>query len=801
MRRSFVGFCVNLFFILMACCAVSAHADYPLPAQAGFHHCALIYNKDARGVKELRPLVVRSENGKAKEWLFDAFLFLVYTTPRAIDTLSGATIRSDWQYQLDRWFAPNRDLAALDATIEQAQADLGAPPRNREVMLAIPYLNPGVKNFGDVEGNGHSADLSTPDGRASVLRWYIREARQRFRAAGYKHLHLWGFYWMREEMPAGDESTVRQAALEVHAGGDKLLWIPYFQAAGWNRWHGAGIDVAMMQSVYAFTFAHHGDIRRNRLAVTATGSRRYGLGAEIECSGDIVKDPKDRYYFRCYLADGAPTRLGYQQAATAYYLGDDLVEQMLASPLPEIRSLYDALADYVTGRTVPDPDPPTRWRSPQTATLTNDLLSAGRPVAAAETRFPAPRTVSHVDLFLEEDANDPWTGTAQVEVLLPGAANWSPGGWAVRTASDVASGVWQAFTVPLGQTVVGLRVTCRPLEGRQLPPLRAIAPEYGEGEKTHFHLAQFKPYRFVSSLPAAYPDEGRKLVDGVIPDKNFLAGKSVGWLWTDAAIHFDLGRVRNVSTLEVYCQGGGGGAVNWPAFACAALSTQDMPPAMQTARGPLPPNTRWLLPLPLEIDQVRKPDDKNGHLTFLLERPTPTRYVTLSLKANAWLMLTEIRIFADGVNVAPASKYTLSPPPTPNTDPKAWADDGHRLTDGVIASRGETGQISGWDTGDWREVVMDLVSAQPIHAVTVWGLGGGQAGIYAPVEASAEVSSDGQTWAAVGTAPRPSLNEDGKGLQPVSYRIGMKAETTARYLRVRVRRAQGWAMLSEIVVE
>jgi len=84
-------------------------------------------------------------------------------------------------------------------------------------------------------------------------------------------------------------------------------------------------------------------------------SRRNGLGAEIECSGDIGKDPKERYYFRCYLADGAPTRLGYQQAATAYYLGDDLVEQMLASPLPEMRSLYDALADYVAGRTVPDP--------------------------------------------------------------------------------------------------------------------------------------------------------------------------------------------------------------------------------------------------------------------------------------------------------------------------------------------------------------------------------------------------------------------------------------------------------------
>jgi len=226
-----------------------------------------------------------------------------------------------------------------------------------------------------------------------------------------------------------------------------------------------------------------------------------------------------------------------------------------------------------------------------------------------------------------------------------------------------------------------------------------------------------------------------------------------------------------------------------------------MPPAVLTARGPMPPDTHWLLPLSLDIDHVRKPDDINGHLTFLPERPIRARYVTLFFKANAWLMLTKIRIFADGVNVAPAGRYTLSPPPTPNTDPKAWADDGQRLTDGVIASRGEAGQISGWDTGDWRDVAIDLMYTQPIHAITVWGLGGGQAGIYAPAKASAEVSSDGQTWTAVGTASRPALNEDGKGLQPVSYRIELPTGTTARYLRVRVQRAQSWAMLSEIVVE
>jgi len=776
-------------------------AQYPLPASAGFHHCALVYYRAVRGQNELMPLVARSENGKAKDWLFDAFLFLDYSSPRSFDTLTGPTIRSDWQFQLDNWFRAGRDLAALDAAVESVKPDIGAPPSKREVILAIPYLNPSVRTFGDVDGTGRSADLSTASGRDSVLSWYVREARRRFVAANYKHLHLWGFYWMREDMPAGDEPIVRQAANAVHAAGDRFLWIPYFEAAGWNRWREVGLDVAMMQSVYAFTFAHHGDVRRNRLAVTASESLGNGLGAEIEC-GDIVREPRDRYYFRCYLADGAPNRLGYQAAATAYYLGDDLVDQMLASGNAEVRSLYDALADYVAGRVVPDPDPEISWTSPESAPLSNNLLSGGRPVRTATTKFPKPTAVSRLDLFFDEpSAARVWKGIVQVEVMRPESSEWTAGGWAMRTAYDPVSRAWQPLTIPIGQTVAGMRVTFRPLAGSGLPQVRACAPEYSSGERTHFHLAQYRPYQILPAPAAAYPDDGRKLIDGDIPNVNFLGGKGVGWLRTDAAVHFDLGRTYNVSSLEVHCQGGGLGAVNWPAFAGAALSRTDPPPALQSARGPLPTGTQWILPDPLQIDSVRKPDDMNGHLTFSLERPTRARFVTFFLKPDIWLMLTEIRIFADGVNVAPLGKYSLSPLPTSNAEPKAWADDGHMLTDGSISSEGGAGQITGWDTGDWRDVVIDLGYSQAVHSVTVWSLGGGKAGIYAPKEASLAVSSDGDEWKMTATAVRPKIVEDGKILKPAAYRIECPPDTMTRYVRVRVRRAEGWAMLSEIVVE
>ena len=45
-----------------------------------------------------------------------------------------------------------------------------------------------------------------------------------------------------------------------------------------------------------------------------------------------------------------------------------------------------------------------------------------------------------------------------------------------------------------------------------------------------FHKAQFRPYQLLPAPPAAYPDNGRKLTDGVVPSGGFLEGKSVGWL-------------------------------------------------------------------------------------------------------------------------------------------------------------------------------------------------------------------------------------------------------------------------------
>jgi len=59
-------------------------------------------------------------------------------TPSGLRTTTDLTQQEDWQYHLDRWFARNRDLAALDAAIAAAVPVLGAPSGRRRAILSIP---------------------------------------------------------------------------------------------------------------------------------------------------------------------------------------------------------------------------------------------------------------------------------------------------------------------------------------------------------------------------------------------------------------------------------------------------------------------------------------------------------------------------------------------------------------------------------------------------------------------------------------------------------------------------------------
>jgi len=765
--------------------ASAAGAEYPTPEEAGFHHCALIYECDVRGPGELA-WYAANERG----WLFDAFLFLHQRAVSGRATMNGTTDRADWEGQLDTWFAPGRDLQALDQAIEAAQQQ-HRPVAPRQVMLSIPYPHQQVSDFGDVDGDGISEDLSTAESRTKVAQWYIAEAQRRFASAGFRHLELWGLYWMNEGASDADIAVVRQFSDAVHAAGKRMLWIPWFMASGWERWREMGVDVAIMQPNYAFLTTHGGKVRRNRLVVNARAAQREGLGVEIELAmaWRLAGGP---LLFRHYLRDGAPDREGYQQAATAYYLGRNAVEQMATSPVLAERAIYDDLCTYVQNGLVAEPDPAVAWQvaGAEAPWLGDHRLDEGQPIREAEGGVP-PQAYGALDVMLHEPEAS-WTGLVTVEGRARPDAPWEAAGWALRAQGSERDRPWQVVTVPLAGSWERLRVRFE--GGNEAPSVSELSSQPPLFEGTA-HLATGAPYSFSHPHEAQYGDEGGELTDGRIPETGFPSGETVGWTGPPATISFDLAEPTEITHAEVHLQGGSYAAVNWPQSAMMLVS--DDTPARRTAgTGPAPGNLRWLGAELVAIDRQRSERDLDGHLTFRPEQPLRARYVTFVLEPAGHLMVSEVRIFSGGENVAAGREYALEPPPTPTRAPETYPDDGRKLTDGQITGFAPR-TVVGWRDDEERTVVVDLQAPCRVDEVLVWTLTGSRYGIVPLPRATVALSEDGQAWREAGSAEvAPAPADPSTACAAIVHAAGARA----RYVRVAVRRAAGWGMLSEIEV-
>lgn len=774
---------------------LSPAMDYPTPKEAGFHHCALIYRNERRTVDNMKPYAAQWQDGKARRWLFDAFLFLVYTTSRGRRTEVDPTQRVDWDEQLDGWFKEGRDLDSLDKAMEEASKQLGDPPRKRQIILSIPYPHPSVTDFGDVNGDGRSEDLSQETGRRAVLSWYLAEAERRFRQAGYRHLELWGFYWMNEATGSEDAEKIQLASRLVHDKGYRLLWIPWHRAPRWEQWKSFGFDVALMQPNYAFVSSQHkGAVKRNRLAVNAELARTNGLGVEIE-TGNVAVSDVDRRAFYHYLSDGAKSRYGYQDAATAYYLANDNVERCASSEDPEVRRVYDLLCDYVSGREVPDQDPRVEWDTAQPFPI--DL---SRPVQI-EGRLERPATLKAIEVYIEESGPaSVWQGSVRAETR-DDSGTWRPAGWAIKASRDAQSGTRQVVTIPIERPAAQIRLSFIPAPG-STGRLERICLDGTHLEPIDRHLAFKKRYKIDPPAgSSAYGDTGGYLTDGIVPKLGFLERRSVGWQNESATIAFDLRRERPVSSIEVVCEYSPGAAVYWPSSALAFLSREPLPERLAFGLGEIPSGLVWVAPSKPITERTRPDGSLDGRLVFAPEKPTNARYATLVLKANAWLMVSEVRVISQGKNVAPESAYTLSPAPTATSNAaNPYPDDGSKLVDGKIAQGFESGMLVGWQDGKPRSFIVDLGSETRVSEVSVWSLRGGRHAIYAPERVSVEVSKDGSHWFGKKTVEKDKSPEDGQSCKACAFTAPLSSPTEVRFIRVEVSAGKGWAMLSEIVV-
>ncbi len=765
---------------------VSSKAGYLTPEKAGFHHCVLIYHTAKRDANALQPYVVRMRNGQpTNDWLFDSFLFLIYSLPSGRDTEAGATTKQDWLWQLDTWFAKNRDIDALNQAITQTAAVIGAKPKTRKVILSIPWPNPAVTDFGDVDGDGISESLASLAGREKVMRWYIKEAMARFQGAQYDHLELWGFYWMRERIDVNPE-TVRAASRAVHEAGSKLLWIPWFRAPGWQNATNYGFDAVIMQPNYSFnTWLDGGNVRENRLDVCAIDCADKGFGVEIENRSN-PPNFTDGQVFLNYLAYGDAKRLGYQKAVNGYFLDVHFLENTYGSGNTEAIRYYEALADYVTGKTIPVP----------IDTVKLSWSKKGM-VYIGEGKVNPLHKVCYVDVITSRERLSGWRGV--IEAQFKRGGKYVPAGWAayLQTNTDKIG----CLPIPVDGGGESLRLKVTTFSGTFRPDAVIRISLDATGPHAKPNMALIKPYTISpDTTPRDYADTGRKLTDGVVDLQGFHSGLSVGWMSNKVQVQLDLGQKRVLTGVDLHLLGGGNAGVNWPKQVDAAFSTSVEVRGDFAGLGQLPDGLVMVSNKTVSGISRRSPKDASGVISLRTKKAITTRYITLSIEPNIWLMLSELRVKGKQGNIAVTS-YRVTPRPTSQAG-GLYVDDGRKLTDGVDYEALNSGLV-GWSGKGTREITVDLGSIRSTQSLCVVALSDlySSRTMAAPAKVEFVVSPDAQQWSdPLPAVKQPQINENSM-FQYAEYRAICPAGASARFVRAVINPSgEERTLVSEIAV-
>lgn len=345
-----------LALVVLACLPAAGAPGYLAPGTpevGGVRHLVLVYHGMKRrplwNAENLLPYVAYvDEAGRPKDWLFDSFLFIEFSTDgdawlHHYREGKPQPALADWQWLADSPFRETAGLAGLDAAVAKAGEALGDPGRRVKVVLTLPAPPAKERAFGPLPGEDGTLDFSREGDRQRALRWYLDEVVRQWRARTYRHVELAGFYWLAEAIPQADADLVRWTAAAVRERGFRLTWIPYHGAQGLRQWRERGIDAVMMQPNYFFRPGADAAM----LMQAARLSRAYGAGVEMEFDARALADEDFRSRFWAYLDAGV--KYGWmKEALLGYYEGGGALLEFLKKP-EQGRELYDALYRFVKG--------------------------------------------------------------------------------------------------------------------------------------------------------------------------------------------------------------------------------------------------------------------------------------------------------------------------------------------------------------------------------------------------------------------------------------------------------------------
>ncbi|MBU0610986.1 MAG: DUF4855 domain-containing protein, partial [Armatimonadetes bacterium] len=226
--------CLLLLSLLLFCAA--ARADFAPPQTARYGNMRdimLAYMQPGHWAQaDFLPYVAyldKAAGGVPRDWFYDAWLFLMFGgAPDGGSYIHGTAKLDGWQFYVDQLFMPDRNLAALDACLEDVGRRLNSPGRVCRVIIMIPYLSAKTEGFGDVDGDGQPENAALDTDRLKAFRWVVDTILSRWREHHYAHLQLDGFYWMNEGIGGRDEAVGRATGEHLHQRGMNFHWIPWF---------------------------------------------------------------------------------------------------------------------------------------------------------------------------------------------------------------------------------------------------------------------------------------------------------------------------------------------------------------------------------------------------------------------------------------------------------------------------------------------------------------------------------------------------------------------------------------------
>ncbi len=410
----------------------------PGPETGDVHHMILIYgnhNANIWSKEALKPYAAHyNANGTygntaddfPDDWMYDTFLFLALKQSLQVSFVETNNQfepagKAEWQWLLDRWFNhTNGEIVALNQAVGELKTELGDPTHKKKVVIGIPYPNPEKLNFGDVDGDGITEDLSTAAGRNKVVRWFVDEAISRYNAAGFENLELAGFYWTIERIEGDLIDTVKTAANYIHSkpGNYTFSWIPYWKSPSAEKWQSYGFDFAIQQPNLYFN-------RRildedTRVMSTASYASKKKMGVELEIDGKLFTDPGRYWAFMKYLDDGYT--YGYMNhAVTGTYQEVEMFAQLRNSSNLAYSKLYDYVYQFLKGTYTPS--------VPQINAVTPHNLSVVSGRTPVEIQTTSSAGVARVEFYV----NDALTDVRTTAPYRMGGAN---GYWDTSTIQE-----------------------------------------------------------------------------------------------------------------------------------------------------------------------------------------------------------------------------------------------------------------------------------------------------------------------------------------------------------------------------